>query len=246
MMEKKRIKETTKKKNVTIEKDGIILCLFYYLFAMLRHISIFQIIRDIATIFWNKKNIDNKGNKLDRNSDEYMNKWNENKPFVYKSIFPEIWLLANLLFGILGIILWRSMNCNVLKWIYTFYAFERILEIFVYQVNVMFFDPLINQGKGYYINSEIRSIIMVVLNLVEYIIYFTIMYLQFSDAESALGAIQSSFNIITGLDLSFDGKSSVWMVIGYFESVIGIFMNIICIARFMSLLPSVDTKDTKK
>lgn len=110
----------------------------------------------------------------------------------------------------------------------------------------MFFDPLKNYGKGYYINSEIRSIIMIILNLVEYIIYFTIIYLQFGDAESVLGAIRSSFNIITGLELSFVGKSSVWMLIGYFEAVIGIFMNIICIARFMSLLPSVDMKDTKK
>lgn len=244
MMGKKRTKDTTKKKDVTIDTDGIILCLFYYLFAMLRHISIFQIIRDIATICWNKEY--NKGNKLDRNSDEYIKKWNKHKPFVYKSIFPEIWLLANLLFGILGIILWRCMNCNVLKWIYTLYAFERIFEIFVYQVNVMFFDPLKNYGEGYYISSEIRSIIMVILNLIEYIIYFTIIYLQFGDAGSVLGAIRSSFNIITGLELSIDGKSSVWILIGYFEAIIGIFMNIICIARFMSLLPSVDMKDTKK
>ena len=172
MMGKKRTKDTTKKKDVTIDTDGIILCLFYYLFAMLRHISIFQIIRDIATICWNKEY--NKGNKLDRNSDEYIKKWNKHKPFVYKSIFPEIWLLANLLFGILGIILWRCMNCNVLKWIYTLYAFERIFEIFVYQVNVMFFDPLKNYGEGYYISSEIRSIIKVILNLIEYIIYSSI------------------------------------------------------------------------
>lgn len=230
-------------KDVTIQNDGIILCLFYYLFAMLRHISVFQTIRNVVMIRWNKKY--NK-EKFKRDSDKYIKRWNKYKPFVFKPIFSEIWLLSNLLFGIIGIILWKNINCNVLKWIYAIYAFERILEIFVYQVNVMFFDPLKDHGKGYYINSAIRTIIMVILNLVEYIIYFTIIYLQFGRTENVSDAIRSSFNIITGLELSLKGKGSLWMTIGYIEAVIGIFMNIICIARFMSLLPVVETKDKEK
>lgn len=232
-----------KTKDVTIQNNGFIVCLFYYLFAMLRHISIFQTIRNVVMIRWNKKY--NK-EKFKRDSDKYIKRWNKYKPFVFKPIFSEIWLLSNLLFGIIGIILWKNINCNVLKWIYAIYAFERILEIFVYQVNVMFFDPLKDHGKGYYINSAIRTIIMVILNLVEYIIYFTIIYLQFGRTENVSDAIRSSFNIITGLELSLKGKGSLWMTIGYIEAVIGIFMNIICIARFMSLLPVVDTKDKKE
>lgn len=235
--------EKKKTKDVTIQNDGIILCLFYYLFAIMRQISVFQTIRNIVIIWWNKKY--NK-EKLKRDSDKYIKRWNKYKPFVFKPIFPEIWLLSNLLFGIIGIILWKNIDCSVLKWIYAIYAFERILEIFVYQVNVMFFDPLKNYGKGYYINSAIRTIIMVILNLVEYIIYFTIIYLQFGRTEDVFDAIRSSFNIITGLELSLKGKGSLWMTIGYIEAVIGIFMNIICIARFMSLLPVVNTKNTKE
>lgn len=233
-------KKTTK--DVTIKNDGIILWLFYYLFAIMRHLSVFQIIRDVVTAFWNKKY--NK-EKLEKKSDKYIKRWNKYKPFVFKPIFPEIWLLSNLLFGIIGVVLWENINSNVLKWIYTIYAFERILEIFVYQVNVMFFDPMKNHGKRYYINSAVRSIIMVILNLAEYIIFFTIIYLKFGNGENAISAIQSSFNIITGLELSVKGKGNLWMTIGYVEAVIGIFMNIVCIARFMSLLPDVDNKNEK-
>lgn len=229
-------------KDVTIKDNGIIVCLFYFLFhQILCHVSIFQIIRDAATIIWRVK----RKNYYKKSNEDFIVPWNKEKPFVFRPIFPEIWLLLNLLLGLLSIIFWNKINCNLIKRILTIYAFLRIFEIFVYQVNVMFFDPLKNKGQGYYINSAVRTVIMLILNLVEYILFFTIIYLQFGEAQTVSSAIGNSFNIITGLTSPTEIKQSSWITIGYIEAIIGIFMNIICIARFMSLLPMIETRDGK-
>ena len=224
-------------KDVTIKDNGIIVCLFYFLFhEILCHVSIFKIIRD--AIIWRIK----KKNYSKKSNEDFIVSCNKDKLFVFEPIFPEIWLLLNLLLGLLSIIFWNKINCNIIKRILTIYAFLRIFEIFVY---LMFFDPLKNKGQGYYINSAVRTVIMLILNLVEYILFFTIIYLQFGEAQTVSSAIGNSFNLITGLTSPTEIKQSSWITIGYIEAIIGIFMNIICIARFMSLLPMIETRDGK-
>lgn len=63
--------------------------------------------------------------------------------------------------------------------------------------------------------------------------------------QTVSSAIGNSFNLIMGLTAPTEIKQSSWITIGYIEAIIGIFMNIICIARFMSLLPMIETRDGK-
>ena len=65
------------------------------------------------------------------------------KPFVKTYIFPEIWVAGNILFAIIAERLAYVIDKKWFLVVLIIYAIERVFEMFVYQMNVLFFHRLI-------------------------------------------------------------------------------------------------------
>ena len=105
---------------------------------------------------------------------------------------------------------------------------------------------VIVQNDSYVLKSATRTIIMLVLNMIEYMLQFAVMFtclsVIFNNPNLNVNFIDSFqiFMLSNGLE-EFEGKIIFSLV--YFEIVIGIFMNILCISRFINEMPNVKKID---
>lgn len=176
-------------------------------------------------------------------------------------IFPEIWVVGNLIFAAVSHYLVRHVKWHWLIYILIAYAIERTIEMFVYQVNVLFFhrlnavfieqkEPVNKKDKPavteeYAIKSSARTVWMLILNMLEYVLQFAVIF-------AAVGTLQQDYSMHIGLLESFqlfmslggleNYSSGILMTVAYVETLIGIFMNILCLARFIGALPEVSEK----
>ena len=154
--------------------DGFIVQVLYLTFFVLERFSVFYWIR----VF---------GKRIIKG---------DNKPITETYIFPEIWVVFNISFAIIVINLIKSNSTfpkNAAIVIFA-YSFLRVVEMFVYQINVLFFHRL-NQymwvdengennvktsdskkDDSYVLKSATRTIIMLVLNMIEYVLQFSVMF----------------------------------------------------------------------
>ena len=157
------------------KNDGFLVQTLYLIFFILERISVFYWVRQI-------------GKKLSKAEEP-------DKPFVDTYIFPEIWVVFNITYAIIikHIIdkldsSCLSNNCiKVLLYIVFIYSFLRVVEMFVYQINVLFFHRLNqymwidntksnkkqkvknknnNQTDSYVLKSATRTIIMLIFNMI--------------------------------------------------------------------------------
>ena len=202
--------------------DGFILWTAYHLFDTLRQVSLFQ-----------QKDMDNA--------------WMTNRPFVTKYLFSEIWVILHLFLGVLCSLIMIYTPYLWLGYIVMGYAMLRSFEIFVYHVNVLLFDPLQVGVDNYRIKSAARMIILLFCNIAEYVIWFCVIYIVVLrlDNEDVMGKHILTRSIMTLANISDPNDYINWKIAiaANIESVIGIFMNIVCLARFISILPSVQTID---
>ena len=232
----------------TIYQDGIILWLAYHLFDILRQVSVFQQIRNISKWMWiyqfKKKN-------PNASKEEYENAWKEHLPFTSGFLFPELWVISNILFAIVGCIVIAKTSCQIVSYIFVVYAFLRTFELFVYQINVLLFDPIKSGRTKYRIKSATRTVLLLICNIFEYILWFSVVYIfvyktknqNIDSLRVILESVTTLANIASPEDISDYEKGFEITIIAHIESVIGIFMNIICLARFISLLPPVQSID---
>lgn len=221
--------------------DGFILWGTYHLFNCARQISLFQQIRNMSKAIWNLKHKENE--------------WEREKPFVFSYFFSDLWVLGNLLLGVWGCFLNSICGIPIISWIFMVYAFLRMFEIFVYQVNVLLFDPIKYGIDSYKIKSATRTVLLLVVNMMEYIVWFTITYIaserlffgvEYFDITNFLQSFLVFTNLIspdTLIDAQNNAVCGVILVIAYVESLIGMFMNILCLARFVGMLPEIKTVD---
>lgn len=232
----------------TIYQDGIILWLAYHLFDVLRQVSVFQQIRNISKWVWNyqfkKKN-------PNASKEEHDNAWRDHRPFTSGFLFPELWVIGNIFLAIVGCLIVAKTSCKVISYIFVVYAFLRTFELFVYQINVLLFDPIKSGIIKYRIKSATRTVLLLICNIFEYILWFSVVYIFMYKAKTPnvdslriiLESITTLANIASPEEVSDYEKGFDIAMIAYIESVIGIFMNIVCLARFISLLPPVQTID---
>lgn len=232
----------------TVFQDGIILWLAYHFFDVLRQISLFQQIRNISKWKWN---YDFKKKHPHASKEEHDRAWNEHRPFTSGFLFPELWVLFNILLAITGCILVSRTSCKVLSICFILYAFLRTFELFVYQINVLLFDPIKSGFSKYRIKSATRTVLLLICNMFEYVFWFAIVYIYMykihsqntNSLEILLESSSTLTNIASPNDFAdFQNNFSITFI-AYIESAIGIFMNIVCLARFISLLPPVQTID---
>ena len=240
LMESNRMEKTDERTFVVKLWSGI--------FYLLRWISPFQIIR---CLFGKKKK--------------------SGKPaFVKSYLFVDIWVTANLIMSLLGIYIIKYFDYRILINAIVFYGLLRVFEIFVYQVNVLLFDSYRAEQREekeakqlehnkkkhiekipirYAIRSYRRMVILILENFAEIILWFSSSYLYFSvyftpnlNEKSILEIVHISFVNMTNFgSADIHPQATLGMQMIWFESIIGLFMTLIVLARFINMLPKPNT-----
>ena len=158
---------------------------------------------------------------------------------------------------------WVSI-CSLLIVPIIFLAVFRIFEIIIVQINLLFFDwyrafkdfnlksSNEKQEPPYEIQGALRLLIMLLINYIEIIFWFSLVHLNLS---SILNESLVSINLIEALNLSFfemtnfgfsifaETLSPCGILIAMIQGGIGLFMALFILARFISLIPSPVTED---
>lgn len=138
------------------------------------------------------------------------------------------------------------------------YGLLRVLEIAVYQANVLLFDEYraVKAGRKYALHGYRRMILLLIHNYIEIILWLACTYAMFAaefvhkwegGARTMLGSIYSSFITMTTFgDFDLLPNSNLAAVILIFHSTVGLFMTLLSLARFISLIPEPDTRDPEE
>ncbi len=231
----------------TFKKNGFIVAGACYVFNVLRQVSLFQQVRNISHWLWMLRH---KNELKGKSEDEQRQLFAANRPITHTYVFPELWVIGNI---VCGMAVYALMAVNhmprAIGWIFVILAILRAFEIMVYHVNVLLFDPLIasNNNQQYAIKSATRMLLLLLCNMLEYVICFSLVYVFFQpDIMSANFWQPLSLSISAFLNINIENMevhSSALIKVIHIESILGIFMNLICIARFINMLPSVNTID---
>lgn len=234
------------------KNDGFLVQTLYLIFYFLERMSVFYWIRQIG------KKI-SKAKKPD-------------KPFVDTYIFPEIWVVLNLTYAIVVKCVLDRLDTDCVNntfirvslYIIFIYSFLRVIEMFVYQINVLFFHRLnqymwieenyetngkssdSNKDDPYVLKSATRTIIMLVLNMIEYVLQFSVMFGCLSvifDNPAISMSLFDSFKVFMLSSGTENVEGQLLINLVNFEVIIGIFMNILCISRFINEMPGVRQVD---
>jgi len=168
--------------------------------------------------------------------------------------FVDGWVLGNLLFSIGQLWICSAPNLQWWEAIAVGYGGIRVFEVFIYQINVLLFDEYRARkaGKKYAVRSFRRIVILLLHNYAEIIFWFALFYRNFDYAFETHGVALNSF--LVSLNFSFatmttfghTTKSPICAVGGilvFLQSIIGLFMALLILARFISLIPIPETKD---
>ena len=229
----------------TFKQNGFIVSVSGNIFNCLRQVSLFQQVRNITRCTWMLRHKAEVKGKLD---EEKLQLYKDTNHFTESYVFPELWVLGNIICGIVVYALLanglmpRSLGC-----FFVILAILRTFEIIVYHVNVLLFDPLKATSKNqvYAIKSATRMLLLLLCNMFEYILCFSIVYLFFIPDLMSSNYWQSfAYSMSAFLNLNISGIDDLphaIVKVVRIESILGIFMNLICIARFINLLPDVNT-----
>ena len=231
----------------SFKKNGFIVAGACYVFNVLRQVSLFQQVRNIAQWLWM---LSHKNELEGKTEDEKRELFAASRPITHTYVFPELWVIGNIVCGLAVYALLAGHHMpRAIGWVFVVLAILRAFEIMVYHVNVLLFDPLIasNNNQQYAIKSATRMLLLLLCNMLEYVICFSIVYVFFlPDIMSATFWQPLSLSISAFLNISIEGMevhSTALVKVIHIESILGIFMNLICIARFINMLPSVNTID---
>ena len=132
------------------------------------------------------------------------------------------------------------------------YGSIRIYEIVVYQINVVLFDAhrtskTVQQHK---LRGYRRLVILLLLNYVELIFWFAVLYRHMSDTflpvvDTYWSALAVSFTTMSGLGPATSSSTggSIVNAALYAQAVVGLFMTLVVLARFISILPQPKSAD---
>ena len=135
------------------------------------------------------------------------------------------------------------------------YAFLRVFEVVVYQMNVLLFDEYRAKraGRSYALHGYRRMILLLMQNYFEIIFWFAAQYAFFSQIfdftvpgsnESVFGAVYTSFVVMTSFGFyNVTPLSVLAYTIVIAQAVIGLFMTLLSLARFIGLIPNPETMD---
>ena len=168
--------------------------------------------------------------------------------------FVEVWVLSNLLLSIILLIICSALNLHWGEAIAVGWGVIRVFEVIIYQINVLLFDEYREKkaGKSYALRGYRRIVILLLTNYVEVILWFALFYCYWDWAfqtsrvalESFLGALNFSFATMTTFSYTtIYPKETLGDVLTLIQSAIGLFMALLILARFISLIPKPETLD---
>ena len=164
--------------------------------------------------------------------------------------FIDAIVLLFFIVSLINLILSIYFPYSTINIIIIFLSCIRVFEIIIYQANVILFHA-INSGEFPFLRSYIRSVILVVINYIEIIIWFSGYYIVFA----AIGDLKiENYIIISSIRESivamvanstgaFSFTSSIPIIVVTLQTLIGLFMTLIVLAYFISLLPRRPTMD---
>jgi hypothetical protein len=164
--------------------------------------------------------------------------------------FVDLWVIAHLILSFLAT--WIVKHFPSVSIFVLIYGFLRVLEIIVYQVNVLLFDEYraLKRGQRYSLRSYRRMLILLFHNFLEIIFWFAASYSALSDEfaindnHSVFYMIYASFSVMTGAGNSdVHPISNIGLFVIWFQSIAGLFMTTISLARIISFLPKPKTFD---
>ena len=169
--------------------------------------------------------------------------------------FVDAWVLGHLVLSSLALVV---VSCFPKHWVsvpIVVYGVVRVFEITVYQANVLLFDEYrtIKAGREYALEGYRRIVLLLLHNYAEIITWLACTYTVFADefvhkweggARTVLGGIYSSFITMTTFgDFNLLPKTNFAAVILLFHATVGLFMTLLSLARFISLIPAPKSKD---
>ena len=169
-------------------------------------------------------------------------------------LFVEIWVLGHLVLAAVGVAFSSPYGISFWQTLLLVLGGIRVLETVVYQVNVLLFDEYRAKkaGRRYAVRGFRRIVILLLHNYAEIILWYAMFYRSFNNSfecgftklHTPLQAIGFSFNAMTTFGYASTQPTS-WLgsALLFSQSTIGVFMAIVILARFISLLPVPGTLD---
>lgn len=168
--------------------------------------------------------------------------------------FVECWVLGNLLLSFITLLFCSTFNLHLLETIVVVWGILRVIEVFIYQINVLLFDEYRARKarKSYAIRGFRRIVILLLHNYIEIVFWFALFYHHwnwaFQNGRIALDSFIESVNF-SFVTMTTFGHSTVAPngtlgdVLIFIQAVIGVFMALLIIARFIALIPTPKTLD---
>jgi len=162
--------------------------------------------------------------------------------------FVERWVLLNLVLSVAACLYLRDDGVSGLEYVVLFYGAAEIWEIIIVQTNVLLFDRLRKEkgGEKYFVQSPVRSTIYAVLNyatiLFWYALYYKNYHCSFESEYVSLHTFAGAtyFSLVTMSTLGFGDivpRDQFGAFLCASQTVLGVFMAILVLARLMSVLP---------
>lgn len=148
-----------------------------------------------------------------------------------------------------------NARLSLFAWVIVVYGFSRVLEIVIYQCNVLLFDPYraSQEGREYELEGYRRIVLLLLHNYVEIILWFACTYVAFAPwydhkwtggVGTIIGGLYSSFITMTTFgEFDLQPQSKFAAIVLLFQSTAGLFLTILSLARFIGMLPIPRSKD---
>jgi GNAT superfamily N-acetyltransferase len=176
--------------------------------------------------------------------------------------FVDAWALGNFVISVIAL---KSSTAPQIQWweaALVFWAFVRIYETVVHQANVVLFDRYraLQVGQVHCVYSIERLVILAIQNYFEIIFWFAVVYRNFDflfhihnqavNLDTFWGSLYLSLTTMTllGTGEISPGRTEA-LIILILQTIIGLFMALVIISRFVALLPAMEqitNKDGKR
>lgn len=176
-------------------------------------------------------------------------------PSAITARFVDVWVLSHLVLSMVAVVVAVYSPYPVLGYLFMGYGFLRTFEIVVYQTNVLLFDEyrVVKAGGEYRLEGYRRIVLLLLHNYFEIILWlactYTVMAADFEHkwlpgTGTVFGGIYSSFITMTSFgDFDLLPKSTMAASVLLFHATVGLFMTLLSLARFISLIPAPKTRD---
>jgi len=169
-------------------------------------------------------------------------------------VFVDAWVLGNFLLSVLLLVICSAPGLRWWELIAIVYGATRVVETVIYQINVLLFDEYRAKKarRPYALRGFRRIVILSLHNYIEIIFWFAIIYRNLNWAFQVGGAAFVSFfesfklSFVTMTTFGQTGvspKGILGEMLIFLQSAIGLFMALVVLARFISLIPIPETLD---